>query len=135
MPLAISSFFGWLLRKFCRVLRSHFKPAQVLTNLGLLGYTLRNWWTVCAAIAFALTYSVNATVSFLIDDIRCSIHRQCFDFLYFSVPIFFNIANFIAAGLALLSALAQLRTTTSTRGSTTQRLQLDNLNPPPTILC
>ena len=53
----------------------------------------------------------------------------CFDVLvYFSVPIFFNIVNFIAAGLALLSVLAQLRTTISTRGSTTQSHQLDNVD-------
>ena len=51
----------------------------------------------------------------------------CFDVLvYFSVPIFFNIVNLIAAGLALLSALAQLRTTTST--SATQGHQLDNVD-------
>ena len=53
----------------------------------------------------------------------------CFDVLvYFSVPIFFNILNLIAAGLALLSALAQLRTTISARGSTTQGHQLDNVD-------
>ena len=53
----------------------------------------------------------------------------CFDVLvYFSVPIFFNIVNFIAAGLALLSALAQLRNSTSPRGSTTQSQQLDNVD-------
>ena len=51
----------------------------------------------------------------------------CFDDLvYFTVPIFFNIVNLIAAGLALLSVLAQLRTTTST--STTQGHQLDNVD-------
>ena len=52
----------------------------------------------------------------------------CFDVLvYFSVPIFFNIVNFIAAGLALLSALAQLRSPTSPRGGTVQSQQLDNV--------
>ena len=53
----------------------------------------------------------------------------CFDDLvYFTVPIFFNIVNLIAAGLALLSVLAQLRTTTSPGGSTTQSQQLDNVD-------
>ena len=51
----------------------------------------------------------------------------CFDDLvYFTVPIFFNIVNLIAAGVALLSVLAQLRTTTST--STTPSQQLDNVD-------
>ena len=101
---------------------------KVLTNLGLHGYSLESGGggggVVAATIVFAITYSINATISFLMDTVRCFEHHnqfeQCRDFLYFSVTIFFNLVNLIAATLALLSVLAQLRTSTSSRNSTSQ---------------
>ena len=109
---------------------------KVLTNLGLHGYSLESGGggggVVAATIVFAITYSINATISFLMDTVRCFEHHnqfeQCRDFLYFSVTIFFNLVNLIAATLALLSVLAQLRTSTSSRNSNASQNPIQQLD-------
>jgi len=81
----------------------------VLTNLGLLGYSLESLWVVFATIIFAVAYTTNSTIYFLMHTVRCLMHNNCnADFLYFSVTIFFNMISLTAAILALLSVVAKL---------------------------
>ena len=60
---------------------------KVLTNVGLLGYSLDNLWIMYAPIAFAIAYTINSAISFLMNTVRCFMHHNCYDFLYFSVTI------------------------------------------------
>ena len=68
---------------------------------------------VFATIIFAVAYTTNSTISFLMDTVSCNdSDSDCSDMqrlIYFSVTIFFNMISLIAAILVLLSVLAKLR--------------------------
>ena len=101
---------------------------KVLTNVGLLGYSLENLWIMYATIAFAIAYTINSAISFLMNTVRCFEHNECYDFLYFSVTIFFSMITLTAAIAVLLSALSQLRNPTSSGSNTGHNNTIQHLD-------
>ena len=101
---------------------------KVLTNLGLLGYSLESLWVMCAIILFAIAYTINSAISFLMDTVRCFKHNECYDFLHFSVTIFFSMITLTAAVAVLLSVLAQMRNPNSSGSNTGQNNTIQHLD-------